>query len=234
MVSILVAAHPTAGHTNALRAIGKHLLGQGHAVAMTLAGVDLPWLGKLFPAMQAAVSLPQRLVQDGFRFLPLRPPLSALLYSAMLPRTHGLDETDLAIKLFTAGLEAQARQIAKYGQEVQAKVVVGDYLMPAAMLAAERIGCPYVALYHSALPFPVEGAPPFGLDLSATGSEVERKAAEQRIGEICATFDRRVSHAALRLGLPGERRDLIVYLYADDGTENQNKDVDSLVNTGKI
>jgi MGT family glycosyltransferase len=210
MVSILLAAHPTAGHTNALRAIGRHLLGQGHAVAMTLAGVDLPWLGKLFPAMQAAVSLPQRLVQDGFRFLPLRPPLNALLYSAMLPHTRGLDETELAIKLFTAGIEAQSRQIAKYCEQVKAGVVVGDYLMPAAMLAAERIGCPYVALYHSALPFPIEGAPPFGLDLSAVDSEEERKAAEQRIREICAIFDRRVSHAARRLGLRGERRDLIV------------------------
>jgi hypothetical protein len=79
--------------------------------------------------------------------------------------------------------------------------------MPAAPLGARLAERPFVAIYHSALPFPADGATPFGTVLSGSerGSAAWREA-EARFARMGAAFDERIARAARKLGLerPGD------------------------------
>lgn len=211
MPRILLAAHPTVGHTSALRAIGVRLREQGHAVGFAIARVRLPFAERWPAPLRAAATLTAAIEADGFELLPLRPALGTLWHAARLPSKTGYDELGVAIEIFTAGLADQARVIAGHAARFRADVVVGDYLMPAAMLAAGAVQRPYAALYHSALPFPGESAPPFGSRLSpADRGTAAWRAAERSLRALGETFDARVAAAAKALGAPAARRDLLV------------------------
>ncbi|MCP4499100.1 MAG: hypothetical protein GY822_03925 [Deltaproteobacteria bacterium] len=86
-----LAAHPTVGHTSALRAIGFQLKAEGHAVAMVLPVVNLPFWGlfsRLWPeVLRATAELPAKILGDGLELLPLENlSLGALWYGAKIPR----------------------------------------------------------------------------------------------------------------------------------------------------
>ncbi len=205
---ILFAAHPTVGHTNALRAIGAELRARGHATSFAIVHARVP-LPSLWPEpVRAASNLPAAIAAEGARVLALAPSPAALWHAARLPSATGQAELEIALALFTSGLEAQSRAIASHARKTGASVVVGDYLMPAALLGARLAGVPFVAVYHSALPFPAAGAPPFGTALpeSARGSEAWRRA-EARLAGMSDRFDARIAAAARKLGLraPGSQ-----------------------------
>ncbi|NTX51650.1 glycosyltransferase [Myxococcus sp. CA039A] len=202
MSSILMAAHPTAGHTNALRVLGGRLRELGHDVAMALAAPPLPFSDLWPEPLRVATTLPHAIQRDGLRLIRLQPSPAMLWYGARIPRARGVDELALALRLFTAGMKSQARHLAREIEAAHIDVVLGDYLMPAALLAARLTKRPYAALYHSALPFPVEGASPFGSGLpddaprDATWARAE--AATQSLGRW---FDERVARDASTLGV---------------------------------
>lgn len=199
-----MAAHPTAGHTNALRAIGERLLTQGHSVAMSMAAPALPW-PQLWPEpLRVAASLPQAIAAQGIELLPLRPSPGLLWHASRISNKTGYAELAVAIELFTSGLAGHARQLAAHARRWRADVVVGDYLMPAAMLAARIAGLPFVAVYHSALPFPLLDGPPFGSGLRQTDHASARwREAEEALERIARRFEERVLAAAAPLGLEG-------------------------------
>jgi MGT family glycosyltransferase len=204
---ILLAAHPTVGHTSALRAIGAELRARGHGTSFAIVRARVPFASRWPEPVRAASNLPAAIAAEGAEVLPLTASPAALWHAARLPRATGQAELEIALALFTSGLEAQARHIAAHVRRAGASVVVGDYLMPAALLGARLAARPFVALYHSALPFPAEGAPPFGTVLpeSARGSGAWREA-EARLVRMGAAFDARIARAARRLELeaPGE------------------------------
>jgi MGT family glycosyltransferase len=204
---ILFAAHPTVGHTGALRAVAAELRTRGHATSFAIVHARVPFLSLWPEAVRAASRLPADINAEGAQVLELAASPVSLWHVARLPRAKGQAELEIALALFTSGLEAQARQIAAHVRQTGASVVVGDYLMPAALLGARLAQRPFVALYHSALPFAAEGAPPFGTVLpdSARASDAWREA-QARLGRMCADFDARVASAARRLGLepPGD------------------------------
>lgn len=218
MVRVLLAAHPTAGHTNALRAIGKYMLNQDHKVAMTVADTRLPFI-EYWPApFQAAAALPKNIEKDGIEFLPLKFPLAAAWYSAQIPRATGIEELAIALKFFTAGIEQQARQIANHVQQWKADAIVADFLMPAAMLAAQLSNRPYAALYHSALPFPVKDAPPMGTELGkdASPDSEEWRGAMEKLQQTSDFFDKKIADAAKKLGLSFNRQSLMSSPISED------------------
>ncbi|WP_002636071.1 glycosyltransferase [Myxococcus hansupus] len=217
MARILMAAHPTAGHTNALRAMGGRLRELGHDVAMAVT-VPPALPSALMPEpLRYATQLPEALLRDGFRLVPLRPAPASLWYGARITRARGLDELALALKLFTAGMEAQARGIAADIEASGIDVVLADYLMPAALLAARMTRRRYVALYHSALPFPVEGAAPFGSGLPDDAPrDTAWIRAEQRGVELLRGFDARVARAAKALGVSMKTDGLLATPISED------------------
>lgn len=214
---VLLAAHPTAGHTNGLRAIGARLRERGHSVAFAIMGGRLPFSGAWPAPIQVGFRLSRSIAEEGLEVLPLAGSHSVLWHAARLPFKKGQAEMKVALSLFTTGLERQARQVAAHAERWRAEVVVGDYLMPAAMLGAELAKVPYVALYHSGLPFPVEGAPPFGsrLPVSARGTTAWLDA-ERGLAELSTMFDERIGSAARALGMPAYRTGLLTGLVSRD------------------
>lgn len=119
------------------------------------------------------MSPPAAIAAEGAEVVKLSASPGSLWHAVRLPRATGQVELEIALALFTSGLDAQARQLAAHIRRTGASVVVGDYQMPAALLGARLAERPFIALYLSALPFRAEGAPPFGTVLpeSARGSE---------------------------------------------------------------
>lgn len=210
MSRVLLAAHPTVGHTNALRAIGVRLREQGHHVGFSLTVARLPFGDRLPEPMRAALRLPEGIAKDGLEVLPLTPALATLWHGARIAGKTGYAELETALALFTSGMERQATELAEHARRWKAQLLVGDYLMPGAQLGAQLAGIPFVALYHSALPFPAAGAAPFGSGLpdgSPRGPEWLR--AEAALEALSATFDRKVAKAVTKLGLPALRPGLL-------------------------
>lgn len=203
LTHVLLAAHPTVGHTSALRAIGAELRARGHATSFAIMQVRVPFAATWPEPVHAAVRLPKVIAAEGANLLKLNPSPRALWHAVRLPHAVGQKELEIALALFTCGLVSQARMIAAHALRIGASVVVGDYLMPAALLGARLAQLPFVALYHSALPFPAIGAPPFGTVLpeSAQGSQAWRDA-EARLERMGALFDQRIAEAAAQLHLP--------------------------------
>ncbi len=199
---VLMAAHPTVGHTSALRAIGARLIEQGHPVALAMVDARLPFQSLWPEALRAATGLPAAIAREGIEVLSLAPSLGTIWHAARIARKTGHDELEVAIELFTSGVADQARDLARHARAWRADVIVADYLMPAALLGAELAGLPVASLYHSALPFPVEGAAPFGsgLDDTARGSARWQRA-ESTLARLGKRFDERVATATRSLGL---------------------------------
>jgi MGT family glycosyltransferase len=204
---ILFAAHPTVGHTSALRAIGAELRRRGHSTSFAIVHTRVPWASAWPEPIRVAARLPSDIAAEGAEVLALSASPASLWHAARLPRATGQAELEIALALFTSGMVTQARQIAGYVRNSNAAVVVGDYLMPTALLGARLAQRPFVAVYHSALPFPTDGAPPFGtlLPEDARGSEAWR-VAEARLTGMSIAFDSRIARAAHRLGIkpPGD------------------------------
>jgi MGT family glycosyltransferase len=204
---VFFAAHPTVGHTSALRAIGAEVRARGHATSFAMVHAQVPFATLWPEGVRAALSLPAAIAAEGAEVVKLSASPGSLWHAVRLPRATGQAELEIALALFTSGLDAQARQLAAHIRRTGASVVVGDYLMPAALLGARLAERPFIALYHSALPFRAEGAPPFGTVLpeSARGSDAWREA-ELRLKRMSADFDSRINGAARRLCLepPGD------------------------------
>ncbi len=184
-------------------------------MAITVASVPFP--GLLPEPLRYASQLPEALRRDGFRLVPLPPSPATLWFGARITRARGLDELALALRLFTTGMEAQARRIAAAIEATNADVVLADYLMPAALLAARMTRRPYAALYHSALPFHVEGAAPFGSGLRDDAPRDEAwTQAEQRGIALLRWFDARVARAAKALRVPLRAEGLLAAPISED------------------
>lgn len=199
---LLLTAHATAGHTNGLRAIARRLLARGHSVDFAIASARLPF-ERLWPGpVRVASALPSQIAADGCRLVPLAPSPAMIWDAARLPRTRGYDELTIALRLFTRGLERHARTMAGHARASGAAAIVADYLMPAAWLAARMARVPFVAFYHSALPFPSPAHAPFGSGLRDDAPRDARwREAEQRLDGLSTWLDARVASACRALGL---------------------------------
>ncbi len=114
--------------------------------------------------------------------------------------SRGYDELDWALKLFTGDAVGVARALRAALEAEPADVVVADCFHFGAWLAAEALGVPYVALFHSGLPFPAPGQPPFGSPLN---SAPEHFAGHQlRLDRLVAFTDAALGQARRALGLP--------------------------------
>jgi UDP:flavonoid glycosyltransferase YjiC (YdhE family) len=84
-----------------------------------------------------------------------------------------------------------ARECAELLEDWPADVVVLDWMLPGAAVAAEGAGVPAVALVHCPLPLPIDGVPPLGSGLRPMA------------GLLGAIRDRLLNRAARRLFAPG-------------------------------
>lgn len=203
----LFAAHPTVGHTQALRAIGKTLLARSHTAqfAMAVSPVMPAWV-PVPEVLRAGSAIPAALVRDGFELVALHPSLRGLYHGVQSARSTGYDELAHAAAMFTRDAERIARPLIEAGRARGASTVVADFAFPVAMLAAEALAVPFVAVFHSGLPFPADDAPPFGSGLTRGSARAAWRDAQARIDRIEADAKRRLSDARRALGLPADDR----------------------------
>lgn len=199
---LLLAAHPTVGHTQALRAIGREWLGRGHPAVFALPRVPrLPsWL-PLPPTLRVAGELSEQIERDGLACRSTPVSWRTALAAVRLASRRGYDELDMAIELFTCDLLATARSLRSRLLDERVELVATDYLFFGAWLAAEAAGVPCAVVYHSGLPFAADGAPPFGSGLEADSPLHARDEASRRLETVVHRVDERVRRVRLDLGL---------------------------------
>jgi len=211
----LFAAHPTVGHTQALRAVGRALVLRGHAVRFAV--TRLPRLPGVFPVpapLRGAETLAADLEKDGFLVLPMPASLRSLWAASRIAVTRGYDELDWATRLFTADALAVARVLGRELDEHPVDVVAADFAYFGAWLAAERAGVPCASIFHSGLPFPADGYAPFGSPLGTHGGEAERREVDRRLDTISGRVDGAIGTARSELGLPPLAPGLLARPYA--------------------
>jgi MGT family glycosyltransferase len=86
-----------------------------------------------------------------------------------------------------------ARECAELLEGWPADVVVFDWMLPGAAVAAESAGVPAVALVHCPFPLPIDGAPPLGSGLRPMGG---------RVGAVRDRFLGRAVRRFFAAGLP--------------------------------
>jgi UDP:flavonoid glycosyltransferase YjiC (YdhE family) len=200
----VLAAHPSVGHTQALRAIGRELLGRGHAVRFAITRPPrLPSLLPMPQPLRAAIDVFDGLAGDGFERIAMPMTLRGAYAAARVASSRGYDELDWAVELFTCDAFDVARRLA--GALDGSEVVVADFAYFGAWLGAEQRGVPLVAVFHSGLPFPTEGKPPLGSGLDPGSDPSTWAWAERRVERLSRHVDRRIAQARRRLGLPPVR-----------------------------
>jgi MGT family glycosyltransferase len=186
MKRFLLAAHPTVGHTQALRAIGRELRSRGHHVRFALPVMKpLPSFLPVPAPLRSAELVTAGVRADGFEVVPLSLRLSSGLAAFMVARSRGYDELDWAMRLFLGETESAAATLRRELQRAPADVVVADCFHFGAWVAAEAERVPCVPVFHSGLPFPAPGAPPFGSPLSG-GDDAE---SHRRLSRLAARMD---------------------------------------------
>lgn len=211
----LFAAHPTVGHTQALRAIAHALRARGDVVDFAITGLPkLPSFVPMPQPLRAGLDVLDGLARDGVPLLRLPGSLKTAFAAARVASSRGYDELAWACRLFTADALASARVLVEHLERTGTDVVIADYAYFGAWLAAERAGVPFVALYHSGLPFPVEDRPPFGSGLPADAPRAQWHPAQQRLEAILAQVDGALAAARRSLGLPPVAPRLLTRPYA--------------------
>ncbi|MER2565321.1 MAG: glycosyltransferase [Myxococcaceae bacterium] len=195
MKRFLLAAHPTVGHTQALRAIGRELRSRGHHVRFAVPLMKpLPSFLPVPAPLRSAEHVTNGIRSDGVEVVPLALRLSSGLAAFMVARSRGYDELDWAMKLFLGEAGAAASTLKRELERAPADVVVADCFHFGAWVAAEASRAPFVPVFHSGLPFPAPGAPPFGSPLSG-GDDAE---SHRRLSRLAERMDSTLS--AIRKG----------------------------------
>lgn len=200
---VLLAAHPTVGHTQALRAVAAELRRRGHHVIFLTSRVPRAprWLPVSEP-LRAAAELLTSLAAEG----PLEvvaPTLDALHAGGRIASARGYAELEWALRFFTADVASTAARVTALVRRERVDLVVADFAFFAAWLGAEKAGVPHVAVFHSGLPFPTDDGVPFGSGLTAehAGSD-EWHRAHLRLAELSRMVDDHLADARSELSLP--------------------------------
>jgi MGT family glycosyltransferase len=206
MSDIAFLCHPTVGHLNTLLSTALKMKVEGN-YNPRLFVPGAPSLGfRLRPdILNNVVDVPAMVVRAGLPLERLRPALGVLFHAVRLARSMGYQETRIALELFTSGAESGAREIIRKLERNPVEVLVTDFVFYPAILAAEKLGLPWAAVYHSGLPFRGRGVPPWGSGLPlGTLDGAELRAAEAAEKEVLANLARRMNKVRRSLGLgPG-------------------------------
>ena len=199
----LFAAHPTVGHTQALRAIAGELRARGHATDFAISRVPkVPSFLPVPEALRAGASLVEAMASEGLGLITTPVSLTTALAAARIARTRGYDELEWACRLFTADALAAARVLLAHLKRVPTDVVVADYAFFGAWLAAEAAGVRHVAVFHSGLPFAAAGHPPFGSGLGEGSTRAAWVEPQRRLDALVGRVDGWLGEARRGMGLP--------------------------------
>jgi MGT family glycosyltransferase len=205
MSDIAFLCQPSVGHLNTLLSMALQMKSEGHRPRFLVPGMSMPrWWPKV-QVLETAAEVPATVERQGLPVERLRPPLLSGLHAIRMTRSTGYEELRHAVAAFSTGMASSARQVLRRLEQQGADVVVTDFAFFPAALAAEKLGLPWVTVYHSGLPFHGPGVPPFGSGLpigTAEGPELRR--AEEAESKLLGDLARQMGKARRELGLgPG-------------------------------
>ncbi len=210
MSEIAFLCHPTVGHLNTLLSTALQMQSDGHGVRFLIPGA--PSLGfRLRPdILNNVVDVPAAVERQGVPIERLPPALGVIYHALFLTRSSGYAELRRALALFTSGLQGTARHILRRLEKRPVDAVVTDFFFFPALLAAEKLGVPYVSIYHSGLPFRGPEVPPFGSGLPIGGArDAQWAQAEANERELLGVLRRTLEDGRRALGLgPGPEEPL--------------------------
>ena len=186
MSDIAFLCHPTVGHLNTLLSTALRMKDDGHRTRFFIpGGPALPF--RLRPdILNNVVDVPAMVDRAGLPLERLRPALGVIFHAIRLARSSGYEESRIALKLFTAGVEATTRDILRRLERQPADVLVTDFAFYPALLAAEKLGLPWAAVYHSGLPFRGPGIPPGAVACRSARRTVPSCGAPKRPRRSCS------------------------------------------------
>lgn len=210
MSDIAFLCHPTVGHLNTLLSIGLQMTSEGHSARYFIPGGPNPGFRLKPDILNNVIDVPAAVERQGLAVERLPPALGVIYHAILLSRTHGLAEVRRALKLFTSGMLGTTQHILRRLERKPVDAMVVDCFFFPALLAAEKLGIPYVSVYHSGLPFTGPGVPPFGSGLPI-GAPEDSKWADARAfeAEQLRALRERLEAARRALGLgPGPEEPL--------------------------
>jgi MGT family glycosyltransferase len=207
MARVLFLNQPQVGHLNTLLSIAKEMQGQGHAVHFLIPGLAAPKTH--VQILDTATAIPETIRKNGLTVDLLRPSLGVIWSSLWLPFKTGYAEVRHAIGIMAKGVAPFGRGILDFVWRDPPDVMVTDFALAGAALAAEAAQIPYAVIYHSGLPFRGPGVPPFGSGLPIGAGPEATAAYERREAPLLADLDARVNAARGRLGLAPTAQDVL-------------------------
>jgi len=208
MSKLAFMCHPAVGHLNALLTIARQMASEGHAPRFLVPGMSAPGFRLKPEILNDVFEVPASVERAGLKVVRLTPPPGMIFHAILLPRTHGHAEMRRAQALFTSGLLGLTHRVLRDLEKDPVDAVVMDFAFLPAQFAAERLGIPFIPLYHSGLPFHGPGVPPFGsgLAIGTQGPVLQEAEARERV--LSDLLMRKTGAVRRSLGLSSPARTL--------------------------
>ncbi len=176
MSKVLFLTHPTIGHLNSLLTIALKMRENGHDIQFIVPGSNLadPRI-KMFKVFYNGKIVPVKIRSQGIGIRLLFPPLPYIYLAALIPTKKRFEETITAIQFFSSGIKSFTRRINSLVKKLKPDMIVADFFFYSAPLVAELNNLPYIAIYHSGLPFGGKSVPPFGSGLPVSTQNTRPK-----------------------------------------------------------
>jgi MGT family glycosyltransferase len=210
MSHVAFLCQPTVGHLNTLMSTALRMTADGHTARFFIpSGPRLPF--RLRPdILNNVVDVPAMVERAGLPLERLSLSPATAFHAILLSRSSGYPEVRRAWHLFTAGMESGVKDILRRLERQRPDVIVLDFAFYAAQLAAEKLGIPYVSIYHSGLPFRGPGVPPFGSGLPiGTPEGPELRSAHEAERELHGQLRERMDRVRRALGLGPVHEDFV-------------------------
>jgi MGT family glycosyltransferase len=207
MSKVIFIVQPQIGHLNTLLTIALQMKEDGHQPAFLVPGIEGSQSN--IEIFKTAALIPSIIKKAGLPVDLIAPSLLAGLLAILLPRASGYLELSLALEISSLGIEKSALGILKQIERQRPDIIVSDYTLYAAYIAAERAGVPCALVYHTGLPFKGRMIPPFGSGLPIGESDSELRRRYLRYEKVLMRhLDARINRVRAKLGLPPMAEDI--------------------------
>lgn len=214
MSRILFLNQPSIGHLNTLLSIASQMKEDGHEVRFIVPGI----MGSKMNAQNwgPGGAVPYLIQTNNIAVNVIRPHFSLALSAIILPFMSGYNETVYALDMFSKGIVYYTKNILKAIESMKPDLMVSDFAFFASSIAAELAKIPWIAVYHSGLPFRGDTVPPFGSGLPI--GENSAFASEEYIRkekELVQRLDDRLNAARRKFNLPALAPDMLRRPYSE-------------------
>jgi MGT family glycosyltransferase len=215
MSKVLFITQPQIGHLNTLLTIALQMKEDGHQPSFLVPGVKGIGSDSRIEILKTAALIPELIEKNGLPVEMVKPSLVGALLATLLPFASRYNEFMLVVELSSIGIEQYTRSIISHIEQSKPDIVVTDFTLYSAYIAAERAGIPCVTVYHTGLPFKGKLVPPFGSGLPiGESAPVSGRQFYRREHFILSRLDNRINRARRKVDLAAIAPDLLCRPYS--------------------